>query len=72
MIADVFQARVERIEISNSAALGAAMRAAHACSEISWEELNKYFTAAKSSLEANSENAQIYEEKLKKYQKLIS
>lgn len=71
MIADVFQAKVERIEISNSAALGSAMRAANASGQESWDSLNKNFTAAKSQLLPNSSNASIYEDKLKAYAHLL-
>ena len=71
MVADVFQVKVERIEISNSAALGAAMRAVHACSNITWNELNCKFTSAESSLNPNANNSSIYKEKLKAYRKLI-
>jgi xylulokinase len=71
MIADIFQAKVERIEISNSAALGSAMRAANASAQQSWEFLNNSFTGAESQVLANPNNAEIYEEKLKAYSKLL-
>jgi xylulokinase len=71
IIADVFQAKVERIQISNSAALGAAMRAAHSCSDTSWATLNNKFTSAEISFLPNLENAQIYSEKIAKYKSLI-
>jgi len=71
MIADVFQAKVERIEISNSAALGAAMRAANASSKQAWSELNSMFTAAKSQLLPDEANKEAYEQKLVKYAQLL-
>jgi len=46
ILADVFSARVERLETSNSAALGAAMRAAHAVTRIGWQELTEKFCIA--------------------------
>ncbi|WDE97459.1 FGGY family carbohydrate kinase [Lentisphaera profundi] len=72
MIADVFQAKVERIEISNSAALGAAMRAANASSKQDWKELNELFTGAESQLLPNTQNATIYDDKLIQYRELIN
>ena len=71
MIADIFQAKVERIEISNSAALGAAMRAANASAQQTWYELNNFFTAAKSQIHPNTANKEVYEQKLKDYALLI-
>ena len=71
MIADIFQAKVERIEISNSAALGAAMRAANASSKQTWSELNSMFTAAKSQLLPNVANKEAYEQKLVTYAQLL-
>jgi xylulokinase len=43
VLADVFGATVERLEVGNSAALGAAMRAAQAGGGHSWEELSSAF-----------------------------
>jgi xylulokinase len=39
VLADVFDATVERLEVGNSAALGAAMRAAHAAGGVPWDRL---------------------------------
>ncbi|OGV67474.1 MAG: hypothetical protein A3K18_29130 [Lentisphaerae bacterium RIFOXYA12_64_32] len=44
VLADVFNARVERLDVGKSAALGAAMRAAHAAGNLSWEELTAKFS----------------------------
>ena len=60
VIADVFQANVELISITDSAALGAAMRAANAAGDIAWEDLNKTFTLANKSVPPRIENAEIY------------
>jgi xylulokinase len=43
VIADVFNASVERLEVAHSAALGAAMRAAQAIEALSWDELTARF-----------------------------
>jgi xylulokinase len=43
VLADVFNATVERLEVDNSAALGAAMRAAQALEGLSWDELTSRF-----------------------------
>ena len=43
LIADVFGAKVERLEVTNSAGLGAAMRAYQAASGKSWQEVNQLF-----------------------------
>lgn len=45
VFADVFGARVQTIDVSNSAALGAALRAAHACTDVDWPELFANFAA---------------------------
>jgi xylulokinase len=45
ILADVFNARVERLVTGNSAALGAALRAAQAVSGRSWAELSAAFCA---------------------------
>ena len=43
ILADVFNARVERLETGNSAALGAALRAAHCVTQQSWDALASVF-----------------------------
>ena len=43
IIADVFNAKIDRLEVSNSAALGAAMRACQAHSNSSWALINSKF-----------------------------
>ncbi len=45
VIADVFDAEVRTLEIGNSSALGAALRAAHAESGAAWPELYRRFAA---------------------------
>ena len=43
VIADVFNAKIERLKVTNSAALGAAMRACQAQTKCSWDKVNSTF-----------------------------
>jgi xylulokinase len=43
IIADIFNSKVDRLEVSNSAALGAAMRGCQAYSKTPWERINSQF-----------------------------
>ncbi|MCM8534169.1 MAG: FGGY-family carbohydrate kinase [Lentisphaeraceae bacterium] len=43
LIADVFNAKIERLKVTNSAALGAAMRAYQATTESDWQSVNSIF-----------------------------
>ena len=45
VLADVFQARIVPLQVSNSSALGAALRAAQAVGGTSWDELARRFSA---------------------------
>ena len=54
ILADVFQARVETISAPNSAALGAAMRAANAVAHIPFAELNARFCRPVATIEPNA------------------
>jgi xylulokinase len=63
IIADVFQAKVECIQVSNSAALGAAMRAAEATTDLDWPTLCSRFSGVKSSTAPRQEHAEIYKRK---------
>ena len=67
VFADIFQAEVEKIAIADSAALGAAMRAANACQNQSWESLYSQFTAANETIPPNQQTAVIYQKMLEKY-----
>lgn len=51
VLADAFGARVERLDTGNSAALGAAMRAANAVTRIGWEQLTQAFCASPRELD---------------------
>jgi len=76
ILADVMNCRVERIEVSKSAALGAALQAAHGWltakehnGEARWEKLLAGFTAPVPGSEVlpNKKNARVYSEMMKKY-----
>jgi xylulokinase len=74
IMADVMNCRVERIEVSKSAALGAALRAAHgwlvqAGEKPKWEKVVADFTAPipHSEIHPNPEAAKIYDQLIEKY-----
>ena len=71
IIADIFQAKVECIQSSNSAALGAAMRAANSLGGISWGSLVSSFSGASQSFEPNTTHAAIYEKKSQDFVALL-
>ena len=62
VLADVFDARIETLSVSNSAALGAALRAAHAGTSLSWAELYARFvvTEAGSQVESSADAVSAY------------
>ena len=74
VMADVMNCRVERIEVSKSAALGAALRAAHgwlvqAGEKPEWEEVVAGFTdpIPNSEIRPNRKAAKIYDKLVEKY-----
>ena len=74
VLADVMQCRVERIEVSKSAALGAALQAAHGWlvadgQNAKWDKLVAGFTATVPGSEVlpNKATAKIYAQLLQKY-----
>jgi xylulokinase len=74
VMADVMNCRVERIEISKSAALGAALRAAqgwlvHAGEKPKWEKVVAGFTAPvpNSEIRPNPKATRVYDQLIKKY-----
>ncbi|MGB6221695.1 xylulokinase [Haloferula sp.] len=73
LIADIFQAPVERFAVANGAALGAALRAANACGH-DLETLSKQFCrpAADSQIEPDSSKAAVYAAAVQTYGKLLS
>ncbi len=67
IMSDVFDATVKVYRISNSAALGAAIRAAHAYlnrhgERVSWEELIDKFVISDSEVKPVRENSDVYRE----------
>jgi xylulokinase len=70
ILADVFQAQIERISITDSAGLGAALRVANAVAKLPFHELFEQFTAASEIIMPNPDNARIYNKALKKYAEL--
>ena len=71
IIADVFNAKIDRLEVSNSAALGAAMRACQAASNTSWNEINnKFIKPAKGK--SLSPNAYNISGKMAQFRELLS
>ncbi|MBO5762228.1 MAG: carbohydrate kinase [Lentisphaeria bacterium] len=70
IIADVFQAEVETISVSNSAGLGAAMRSAAAVGNRSFAELNSLFTAPEEVVFPDPSKKELYEKSLMLYGEL--
>ena len=73
-MADVMNCRVERIEVSKSAALGAALRAAHgwlvqAGKKPKWEKVVAGFTdpVPNSEIRPNPKAAKVYDQLIEKY-----
>ena len=69
ILADVFQAEIETIAVSNSAGLGAAIRAAHAAG-FSWESLSRMFCRAEATVKPDASAAEIYRRQLAAYAEL--
>ncbi len=67
ILADVFQAEIEKIAIPDSAGLGAALRAANATGRMSFKKLYEKFTAAPESAKPNPDNAAVYAAALQAY-----
>jgi xylulokinase len=72
LVADVFQAPVERLEVSNSAALGAALIAASAAGQ-SLPALQQTFCQASpgSSIAPDSSLAPVYQDALLRFQEFL-
>jgi xylulokinase len=68
--ADVFQARVERLDVSNSAALGAALIAAAADGH-DLAELQKTFCKTSGAIEPDREMEDLYEDALDDFSELL-
>lgn len=71
VIADVFQADVELISVPESAALGAAMRAANASESAPWNQLYATFCAPTQTVRPNPATAPIYERLIEDFSSLL-
>lgn len=69
ILANVFQADIEKISSPDSASLGAAMRAANAIGAHDWENLSSSFCKITETVKPQLETAVIYGELLKSYEK---
>jgi len=70
ILADVFQAQIEKIAITDSAGLGAALRAANAVAKVPFYKLFEQFTASKEIILPNPDNKAVYDDALKEYENL--
>ena len=62
ILADVFQADIETISVTNSAGLGAAIRVAHTVEGIPFERLYECFCRAEEIVKPNRENEKCYDD----------
>ncbi len=67
VLSDVFQARLEKISVANSAGLGAAMRAANAAGGEAFADLANTFCAPVDTVEPIEEHAETYDKLLEQY-----
>jgi xylulokinase len=69
VFADVFGACVQRSAVANSVALGAALRAAHACADVEWPELFTTFAAHadEAEIEPDPASATVYDEMTERF-----
>ena len=67
VIADVFQARVEKISVADSAALGAALRAAQGEGGYAWDDLYARFCQAGETVEPDRDRAETVQQRLQEY-----
>ncbi len=71
LIADVFNAEVELIAVADSAALGGAMRAAHAVGGFAWHDLAAKFAAAAQTVRPTPGSLEAYAKPLAAYRAFI-
>ncbi len=67
IIADVFQASVEKISVPDSATLGAAIRAACAMEPLKRNEISARFAVATETIEPDKSTAGVYDDMLAKF-----
>lgn len=73
IMADVFQARVERLKVHNSAALGAAMRASQATGDLDWPDLTSRFSGTDPcrSVEPNRQAREVYDKRIPEFRRMM-
>lgn len=67
VLSDVFQARLEKISVANSAGLGAAIRAAQGTGGETWDGMARRFSAPVETVEPLPENADVYERMVEQF-----
>ena len=71
LVADIFQAEIVIGDSTEAAALGAAMRAANACGNVSFDELTDKFCTAQTTVEPNPALAGTYDQALGRFAALL-
>ena len=73
VLADVFQAKLQRLAVGNSAALGGAVRAAQAVTGRSYADLAARFSAPDPAvvITPNAKTAPVYEAQMRKWQQFL-
>ena len=71
ILADVFQADIETISVTNSAGLGAALRAAGAVEGIPLEKLWKSFCRAEETVKPNPDNRRLYDSMMEHFREFL-
>ncbi len=72
ILADVFQARLEKIAIPDSAALGAAMRAANGAGKVDWDKLTEAYCKPEEKIKPNKRLKELYDNLLEDYRQFES
>lgn len=74
VLADVFNASIERLEVANAPALGAAMRCAEADRAADWSELTEKYcrVSQEKTVRPVPENVAVYADMLEQYRQFIS
>ncbi len=71
ILADVFQADIETISVTNSAGLGAALRAAGAVEGIPFGDLWNSFCRAEETVKPNPDNRRLYDSMLEHFREFL-
>jgi len=68
IFADVFNAKIQRLPVSSSAGLGAALMAAQGVTKADWNDLHDVFSRANSAIiQPNTENTAVYDQILPEF-----